>query len=237
MALEVKRTRWPGVYWTAEFVTMWRLISSLGLAVVIILPLSARNASAQPGFISGTVRDVEGNPLADAQIVAENSEWQRSLETTTDNNGRFAYVGLQTGQWLFIVQRVGYEPVQGFGNVLGSGMGGSVRFVMETDPLNPPPPSTGVLANLRGIELELALDEADALFDDGNYDDAIEAYSELLEDIPELTSLNLQIGHAYREKTNYDRALAAYRLIPANAAAAEEAQKAIEAVRALAASR
>lgn len=224
------------------FAAMWRVLISLCLAIVILLPLSAQNASAQPdfnipGFISGTVRDVEGNPLEGAQVVAENSGWQRSFETTTDGNGRFSFVGLQTGQWLFIIQRVGYEPVQGFGEVLGSGMSGTIRFVMETDPLNPPPPSTGVLANLRGVELELALDEADALFDEGDYDGAIEAYSELLDDVPELTSLNLQIGHAYKEKTDYNRALAAYRLVPANAAAAGEAREAINAVQALAADR
>ena len=70
-------------------------------------------------------------------VIGENSRWPRRVETDTNDDDRFSFVGRQTGRWLFIVRRLGFEPVQGFANVIGSGMGGIIRFAMKTDPLHP----------------------------------------------------------------------------------------------------
>ena len=42
--------------------------------------------------------------------------------------------------------------------------------------------------------------------------------------------VNLQIGHAYREKRDFGRALAAYQAVPADSPAAREAAAAIDAL-------
>ncbi len=204
--------------------------TSLFLSSLFLASLPAV-ATAQTGVVTGAVRDVGGEPIAGAEVVGENTEWQRRLEATTNDSGRFSFVGLQRGRWLFLIRQRGYEPVQGFANVRGSGTA-RVNFVMETDPLHPPAPSTGVLANLRGDELEEALDAADALFDVGDYDAAIDAYEAVLVNVPRLTGLHVQIGHAYRGKNDFERALAAYRSVPAGDHASVEAQGAIEALQA-----
>ena len=203
------------------------------LALVVaasLLPSLAEHAGAQTGLISGLVLDVDGNPIAGAEVVGENTQWQRRLEGTTNDSGRFSFVGLQRGRWLFVVRQRGYEPVQGFANV--TAVPGRMGFVMEIDPFHPPAPSTGILANLRGDEIQEALDAADLLFDSGDYDGAIEAYQLLLIQVPRLTGLHIQIGHAYREKNDVSRALAAYRAVPADDAVSGEAQAAIEALQA-----
>ena len=207
------------------------VILTAPVVALLLLTSLAAVASAQTGVITGTVRDVEGEPIVGAEVVGENTEWQRRIETTTNDSGRFSFIGLQRGRWLFLIRQRGYEPVQGFANVRGSGTG-RVNFVMETDPLHPPAPSTGVLANLRGDELEEALDAADALYDRGDYDAAIDVYESVLESVPRLTGLHVQIGHAYRGKNDFDRALAAYRAVPAGDPASVEAQGAIEALQA-----
>ena len=199
------------------------------VVVSLLLPSFAAVAAAQTGVITGAVRDVEGEPLVGAEVVGENTEWQRRVETTTNDAGRFSFIGLQRGRWLFLIRQRGYEPVQGFANVRGAGTG-RVNFVMETDPLHPPAPSTGVLANLRGDELQEALDAADRLYDSGDYDAAIDAYEAVLVSVPRLTGLHVQIGHAYLAKNDTDSALAAYRAVPAGDAAGVEAQGAIEAL-------
>lgn len=204
-------------------------VKVLVVAASLFLPSLAAVAAAQTGVITGAVRDVEGNPIAGAEVVGENTEWQRRVETTTNAAGRFSFVGLQRGRWLFLIRQRGYEPVQGFANVRGAGTG-RANFVMETDPLHPPAPSTGVLANLRGDELQEAIDAADALYDNGDYDAAIDAYEAVLVSVPRLTGLHVQIGHAYREKNDPERALAAYRAVPAGDSASTEAQGAIEAL-------
>ena len=98
------------------------------------------------------------------------------------------------------------------------------------DAFSPPAPAVGVLAGLTARELVESLEEAEGLFDRGEYDDAIDAYRSILERAPALTSLSLQIGHAFREKQEPDQALAAYRTVldadPSNA----EARAAIDAV-------
>ena len=204
--------------------------SIIALTVLTLLTLSGfiDTAEAQTGLITGVVRDINGDPITDATVIGENSDWQRRVEVDTDGGGRFSFVGLQTGRWLFVVQRRGYSPVQGFAYISASGNDGLVTFAMEADPLHPPAPSTGVLANLRADELQEALDAADALFEGGNYDGAIEAYEAVLSTVPRLTSLNLQIGHAYRGKNDFERALAAYRAVPANGPIGAKAQEAID---------
>jgi tetratricopeptide (TPR) repeat protein len=205
------------------------VIVTVPVVASLLLTSLAAVASAQTGVITGTVRDVEGEPIIAAEVVGENTEWQRRVEATTNDSGRFSFIGLQRGRWLFLIRQRGYEPVQGFANVRGAGTA-RVNFVMETDPLHPPAPSTGVLANFRGDELEEALDAADALYNRGDYDAAIDAYEEVLVNVPRLSGLHVQIGHAYREKNDFDRALAAYRAVPAGDVASAEALGAIEAL-------
>lgn len=206
------------------------IILIFSTALLLTSPL-ARQANAQtPGFVAGIVRDFEGQPIQGAEIFGENSQFQRRVETTTNNAGRFSFVGLQRGRWLFIVRKVGFNPVQGFANVRGAGNGPTISFRMERDPLHPPAPSTGVLAGLRADELQDAIDAANVLFDAGNYDEAIEAYEAVLDDAPQLTSLNLQIGHAYREQLDIEKALAAYRAVPEDEPAGLEAREAIQAL-------
>ena len=185
-------------------------------------------AEAQPGFITGVVRDPAGDPIADADIVAENPVTNRRLEDSTNGAGRFSFV-LVSGRWLFTVSRRGYEPVQGLANITARG-NLRVSFVLERDPVRPPAPDSGVLANLQADELQTALDAADAHFQNGDYDAAIEGYEALLSTVPSLTALRLQIGHAYEAKQEIDSALASYRAITSDDPVSTEAQAAIDAL-------
>ena len=198
------------------------------VAAALVSPLFAGLAGAQTGYVNGIVRDPSGEGIEDALVVAFSAPWQRREETTTNGAGRFSFVGLQAGQWLFLAQRAGYSPVQAFAPVRASGLGPRVVLTMEIDPLSAPTPTIGRLANVHADDLHTLLDAADALFDLGNYDRAIDAYESVLERAPPLTSLHLQIGHAYREKQEPERALAAYRAVPRDTPAGAEAVAAIE---------
>ena len=205
------------------------VVTSALLVAGSFLVVLAPPAEAQPGFITGTVRDIAGEPIVGAEVVGENPRTQRNVAGTTNDSGRFSFVGLESGRWLFMVRRRGYESVQGFANISASG-NSRVGFVMEVDPFHPPAPSTGILANLRADELQEALDAADAHFENGDFDAAIEAYQAVLVSVPGLTALHLQIGHAYEAKQDVDSALAAYRTIAADDPVSSEAQAAIDAL-------
>ena len=209
---------------------MSRRLPALFLAAVLVwLALPAEPAIAQTAIITGTVLDLDEDPIEGATVSAESAQWSRTEDTTTDGGGRFSFIGLQAGRWLFVIQAVGYEPVQGFANIRRTG-NSRIQFVMEADPFNPPAPATGLLAGFTGAEIQTDLDAADRLFDDGDYLAAIEAYEAVLAQLPQMTSLHLQIGHAHRERREFDEALIAYQAVPVGDAAVAEAEAAIEAL-------
>ena len=88
-----------------------------------------------------------------------------------------------------------------------------------------------MLANLRGDELQEALDAADRLYDSGDYDAAIDAYETVLVSVPRLTGpARADSDTRTSHKNDTDSALAAYRAVPAGDSAGVEAQGAIEAL-------
>ena len=182
-----------------------RLILAAGLVACL-----AGSAAAQEGQLRGIVRDRDGQGIAGATVRAESGYWNVGFDETTDGSGRFSLIGLNRGEWLVVIRADGFQPIQGFADVRGGGQT-MVRFRMERDMLNPPAPAAGILAGLKASEIVASLEDAESLFDGGEYDAAIDAYRSILERVPALTSLNLQIGHAFGEKQEPDQALAAYR--------------------------
>ena len=93
--------------------------ASASVIASMLLPPLVAVAAAQTGVVTGAVRDVAGEPIVGAEVVAENTDWQRRVEATTNDSGRFSFIGLQRGRWLFLIRQRGYEPTQGFANVRG----------------------------------------------------------------------------------------------------------------------
>ena len=201
------------------------------LAVSFCAALAPAVALAQSGLVQGRVRAPDGAPLAGAMVTGEHLRSGRTVADRTNGAGRFAFIGLRSGPWLFAIEKFGYETTQGVSNILRAGRT-RMTFVLEVDPRRPPVPETGVLGGIAGGELQEELDAAHARFDRRDFDGALEAYEVLLERVPRLTSLHLQIGHAYLEQRDYAQALAAYRAVPADTPAAAEAASAITALEA-----
>ena len=182
-----------------------RRLLLVGLALCI-----ASQAAAQ-GRIRGTVADRDGKPIVGAVVVAEELATNVTSTATTGDSGRFSFLGLNRGEWMFVVRADGFDPAQGMALVVASGPGTAVQFTMDRDLFNPAAPAGGVLGGLKATALLEGLAEADGLFDGGNYDDAIEAYEAVLTSAPALTSVNLQIGHAHQALQQPDQAIAFYR--------------------------
>lgn len=171
----------------------------------------------------------------------------RPEETVTDNNGRFTINWIRSGMWQAIVSAEGFaesrltvEVTQGESYACNPNQLMRCREPIEfsmvrvVDPMHPTEaPSVGALAGIRADDIQAEVDAAHDLFDSGEYDDAIASYEVVLEQVPLLTSLHLQIGHAYRAKQDYERALLAYRAVPADTTAGAEAESAIQDLEAL----
>ncbi len=180
---------------------------------------------------------MNGEPIAGAAITAENPLAPRAVESETDDSGRFSFIGLRSGQWLFTVSQRGYEAVQAVASIRRSGNSGTLSFSMEVDLSDPPPSANGRLGGIRSDELQASLDAAHELFDRNEFRGAATAYETLLEQVPALTSLNLQIGDAYREIEDFPSAEAAYKRVPPTSPAGGQAERALVALRTLVESR
>ena len=216
-------------------------MSVLKRAAVIFLVCSAICATAVPALaqaavVAGRVRGADGSTLEGATVAGESlRNSSRTVEGRTDDGGWFGFLGLVSGPWRFVITKFGYEPAEGVAFVRRTGRV-DMNFVLNVDPLRPPIPTTGVLAGIPAGEIQEDLAAAPRMFDRGRVNDAIGADEELLERVPQLTSLHLQIGHAYVERREYERALAAYQAVPADTTAADEAAAAIDALQAAMAS-
>ena len=66
--------------------------------------LSAAPAHAQMGGLEGTVKDLDGKPLAGITIQIERTDLKQMYETKTDSKGQFVYAGLPAGRATYAVR-------------------------------------------------------------------------------------------------------------------------------------
>lgn len=168
--------------------------------------LFAGPAHAQMGRVSGVVKGEDGQAIKGATITAENRNVGMSLTATTDAKGRFNIIGLRSGEWRFFAQAPGYAP-----------QGGAMLVRLGS----PNPPLTfqlarsgvayfGALGGITAKDLQASIGEADRLFQEGRWDEAITAYRAVLNRAPVLTAIYLQVAAAYRQQKDYENALAVY---------------------------
>ena len=204
---------------------MGRLHLVLATAVMVA---AAIPAAAQTGRIQGVVRDVNGEPIKGAIVKAIHPEAQpRELTAIADDRGRFAIIGLRTATtWRFVAEAPGYYPAEG-SSLIRAQPGAPLQFVLVKDP----GPIPGALAG----NIQQQLTAANALRDEGRFDEAITAYQAIQKGNEKLTVVSLVLGDVLREKarreTNatarralLERAIAAYDVVLRDDAGNERAK-------------
>jgi len=173
---------------------------------VLVTLLAAGRASAQTRVV-GTVSDDAGKPVKAATITAQHPDTGQTFTATTDAKGKFTVIGLRPGRWRFIAEAPGHL-INGTETTVSARMNtvnASLTFTLRrTGPL------AGPLGSIAAKDLQADLSQADALFGQQQWDDAIKAYRDILAKAPPLSALNLQIAAALRRKGDYDGAITAY---------------------------
>jgi tetratricopeptide (TPR) repeat protein len=160
-------------------------------------------ASAQTARTSGVVREADGRPIQGATIRASYPDTgPRLITAISDSNGRWAMIGLLVGTYMFVVDAPGFLPVTGTAQVRTSPTAPLV-FTLTREP---GPMPTALPANIRA-----QISAANLLRDQGRLDQAIAAYQEIRARHSTLTSINLVIGAAYRQKASLEVDAAARR--------------------------
>ncbi|MEW5982640.1 MAG: tetratricopeptide repeat protein [Acidobacteriota bacterium] len=185
------------------------MLSARGIPAFLlafVLAVAVAGPAAAQGRVSGAVKDETGQPIKDATIRAENpSAVPPDFTSRSDDKGRWSMVGLQNGQWTFTASAPGY----------GSSTTRQAISYLRTNPtlefvLKKQSAEAAALAGLGTKELQAELKAADDLFGAKQWAEAVTAYKALLDKVPTLTRLNLQIGGAYRALKDYDRAILAF---------------------------
>jgi tetratricopeptide (TPR) repeat protein len=182
------------------------LLAVRGAAVALIVTTIAGSAAAQGSRVVGSVKDEAGQPIRGATLSLENPEAiPRNFTATTDDRGRFAIIGLKSGEWSIVAQAPGFVADAGR-VVVRVAAPATPTFTLRRAPQ--PPPSA--LGNVGAKDLQAELRSADQQYNAQQWDQAITSYNAILTKAPALSFINLQIGAAYRSKKDYDNALVSY---------------------------
>jgi tetratricopeptide (TPR) repeat protein len=172
----------------------------------LILTTTAGPAFAQGSRVIGIVRDEAGQPIKGATLSLENPDAiPRNFTASSDERGRFAVIGLKSGEWSVVAQAPGFLPDATRVLVRASTPAAPMLTLRRAPQALP-----SILGSVGAKDLQAELKNADQQFNAQQWEQAIASYRTILAKAPALNILGLQIGAAYRNKKDYDNAIAAY---------------------------
>ncbi|MCH7747364.1 MAG: tetratricopeptide repeat protein [Acidobacteria bacterium] len=183
------------------------------LIVLLAAGTLAPTVLAQGGRLMGVVLDREGNPLEGALVVAENPDANPSrLEQLTDSRGRYTMLGLNSGSWTVTVEIEGFHSNTAVLR-LRQGDNPPMAFDMARI-IHPLVAALGeeVFDGVDPDQLEQDLTDADLAYNNAQWQVAVDTYRSILDRLPMLNSLRMQIGTALRQLEQYEEAIASYEL-------------------------
>ena len=196
---------------------MKKLIFS-SVFVCLICLLFQNPLFAGKGRVGGTVTDPDGNPIKGAKIVTTNPRYLPGrFETETDDKGRFTIMGFDPGNWSFDFTAEGYVPYQTSLKVQTISRNRPMEIIMDP-----------IVEETEGLQIEdmdqftHLSDEAILLYEEGNYEEALEKFIEIRDTAEEqvepdmLTGLYLNIGKCCLRMKDYDRAISSYEKVLAD---------------------
>lgn len=171
------------------------------LVAVAVLALSAAAAAQTRGMgrIFGTVKDANGQPVADAQIKATKAGDGRALTAKSSKKGDWAISGMAGGAWDVDISKDGYQTKRVSVQVSEIERLPSMDIVVSAVAKKTIDPND---------EIRDQLQKGDALFNQKLYPEARKVYEDLLVKYPEAWQLELRIARDYAAEGQPDQALA-----------------------------
>jgi hypothetical protein len=180
----------------------------IGGCVAGLLVVATPSSAQAVGRASGVVRDLDGEPIKGATVMAENDDSSpRTFTAVTDEKGRFGMLGLRRGVWKFTVQAPGYDTVSAPTSIQTLRANPPISFTLARTPESESP---GAIGRTDLDALQAKLDVAASFAKTGLYDEAIAAYEGVVGQVPALSSVHVQLGWLYEQKKDTAKAIAAY---------------------------
>jgi len=197
---------------------LFTLFSSLFIAQV----------QAQIGTIWGLVQDEEGNPIEDVSIRIEGMSTARKYQLETNSKGEFQHAGIQRqGTYRVIAEKEGYQSAyienlragtdaydeNGEADfTLRRGAAGRLAFEMTDEELEEIMIDAEEAAKLAAAstEVRLNLGEGLELYNQGEYEQALELFNLAVALDEKQPTLWANIGNTYSKMNQDEQALEAY---------------------------
>jgi tetratricopeptide (TPR) repeat protein len=178
------------------------------LAAVLVLAATAAHSQdwAGRGRVQGRVSGPDGKALEGVKVTLTKGgvEGEGPPPFTTDDKGRWSYLGLAGGDYKILLEYEGLMPSEGEVKVSEFGAGPNIKIQMKEIPAD-------VREQAAADERRKRLNEGNALLEQGQYAEARAAYEEVLSQIDESQhpALLRGIARTYYEEKNVDQAIAA----------------------------
>ena len=180
-----------------------RTFLSVFIIICVMQSMMAQEGKGQ-GRLVGIVMDESGSPIANAEILVESIRFKElTFKDTTDNEGRWAILGLGTGMHRVNVSYQGYYPAY---------------QDIDVKQLERNPEVIFTLKKIEQSEMSIISDDASMeIFEQGNqffaenkFNEAILAFTQFLEKNPMAYQVYINLGNAYKEKGELDKAREQY---------------------------
>jgi tetratricopeptide (TPR) repeat protein len=182
---------------------VWLLGFACAAALSIALPAAAQST----GMVKGTVKDDKGQPIDAAKISIDFADGiARHQETKTNKKGEFVQIGLPTGNYNVTAEKegIGAQKLQ---TRVRLGVTSELNFVLTKGAT----PGMSKEEAAKNAELRKAFDEGVAASKAGNLDEAIAKFTHATELNAQCSDCQYNLGYAYAQKKDYEKAEAAYK--------------------------
>jgi len=172
------------------------------IALLVGFALLAAPAAAQTGSVRGTIRNAEGEPIADATVRLEyQGTTTRNHEVRTNDKGEYLQIGMYPSLYLIKASAEGYEPIVVEQRV-------TLGDLTEVDDIELKPAVAKVDPAVAGLREKFG--EAVALSDAGKFDEAEALYREILETQPDVPEALENLAYVSVQKQDWASAQASY---------------------------
>lgn len=176
-----------------------KILISLFVIMCIIQSAAAQEGKGQ-GRIEGVVQDESVSPIEKAEVSAKSLRFEHVIfRTTSDQEGKWAILGLGTGLWRVSVSASGYYPAYQDVDVKQLVRNPEINFVLKKLEVSDLP----VISDDTSMDI---FEQGNQFFAEKKFDEALSAFHQFLKTNPKAYQAHINIGNAYKEKGELNQA-------------------------------
>jgi len=181
----------------------------IGAGLLVAAGLLASPVEAQTGFAKGRVVDAQGQPVAQASVVAVYlGELPKTSERKTNKKGEYIHAGLYAGRYRITAEKEGYEPTTIEYSVT---LGDPTEIPdIVLPPKKPPEVAAREAAAKAPEDVKAKFAKAVDLTSQGQLAEAEALFKELLVILPDVAEIHQNLGLIYAKRGDWAGAEASY---------------------------